>query len=80
MAARSGERRWPDGNKGDWNLVQKSEWLRRELLKVGANVWLGCMGYGDDGGRQSDGRARRPDGRARADRGAGPANEKEKRK
>ncbi len=41
-----GARRWPDEKKGGWNIVQKSEWLRRELVKQRADVWFGCLGCG----------------------------------
>jgi len=39
-----GKNRWPDGKKGDWNVVQKSDWLRRELLKAKADVWFNSFG------------------------------------
>jgi flavin-dependent dehydrogenase len=45
-AAIGGTNRWPDAKKGGWNIVQKSEWLRRELVKQRADVWLGCLGCG----------------------------------
>jgi hypothetical protein len=45
-AAVGGTNRWTDAKKGGWNIVQKSEWLRRELVKQRADVWLGCMGCG----------------------------------
>jgi hypothetical protein len=40
------QKRWPDAGRGDWNLTQKSEWLRRELVKSGADIWFGCLGCG----------------------------------
>ena len=41
-----GDHRWPDLKMGGWNIVQKSEWLRRELVKRHADVWFGCLGCG----------------------------------
>ncbi|MCH5378093.1 MAG: FAD-dependent oxidoreductase, partial [Planctomycetes bacterium] len=29
-----------------WNAVDKAEWLRRELMRSGAEVWLGALGCG----------------------------------
>jgi flavin-dependent dehydrogenase len=44
--ALGGKNRWPDGKRGDWNVVQKSDWLRRELLKAKADVWFNSFGCG----------------------------------
>jgi hypothetical protein len=40
-----GSGRWPTG-RGGWNVLQKAEWLRRELLKAGAELWFGAFGCG----------------------------------
>ena len=32
--------------KPSWNAVDKAEWLRRELTRSGADVWLGALGCG----------------------------------
>ena len=39
--------------KTSWNAVEKAEWLRRELLNCGADVWFGTLGCGAlvDGGK-----------------------------
>ncbi len=29
-----------------WNVEHKSEWLRRELRRAGADIWFGCLGIG----------------------------------
>ena len=31
---------------GDWNPIQKAEWLRAELVDLGAQVWFGSFGCG----------------------------------
>ena len=41
-----GTNRWPTARKTGWNVVQKSEWLRHELVKSGADVWFGCLACG----------------------------------
>jgi hypothetical protein len=41
-----GEKRWNTTRKTGVNVVQKSEWLRRELLKANADIWFGCFGCG----------------------------------
>ncbi|MBC8872039.1 MAG: FAD-dependent oxidoreductase [Planctomycetes bacterium] len=41
-----------NSREGAWNAVEKAEWLRRELIGSGAEVWLGTLGCGalvDDG-------------------------------
>jgi len=41
-----------NSREGRWNAVEKAEWLRRELIGSGAEVWLGSLGCGalvDDG-------------------------------
>ncbi len=50
-----GRNRWEGSKKDGWNVVQKAEWLRRELLKSGADLWLGSFGCGAvaDAGRVS---------------------------
>jgi flavin-dependent dehydrogenase len=42
----TGKARWPDNGKGGWNVVQKSDWLRRELGKAKADVWFDSFGCG----------------------------------
>ena len=37
---------WTRTKRDGWNVVQKSEWLRREALKAGADIWLGSLGCG----------------------------------
>lgn len=32
--------------EGAWNVVEKAEWFRRELLNSGAEVWFGTLGCG----------------------------------
>jgi flavin-dependent dehydrogenase len=44
--ATGGNNRWPMSRKGGWNVAQKSEWLRHELLKVNAEIWLSSFGCG----------------------------------
>jgi len=34
------------GKGGSWNAVEKAEWLRRELIGAGADVWFGVLGCG----------------------------------
>lgn len=34
------------GGKDRWNVVQKAEWLRRELLKAKADLWFHAFGCG----------------------------------
>ncbi|MEI7729714.1 MAG: FAD-dependent oxidoreductase [Verrucomicrobiota bacterium] len=45
-AATSGEKRWSLARKAGWNVIQKSEWLRRELLKSNADIWFNSFGCG----------------------------------
>ncbi|MBI5819898.1 MAG: FAD-dependent oxidoreductase [Verrucomicrobia bacterium] len=42
----SGTNRWSRTQSAGWSVVQKSEWLRRELLKAKADIWFGCFGCG----------------------------------
>ena len=35
-----------NSREGRWNAVEKAEWLRRELIDSGAEVWLGTLGCG----------------------------------
>ncbi len=42
----TGEKRWKTAKPSGFNVVQRAEWLRRELLKAGAEVWFGCLGCG----------------------------------
>jgi flavin-dependent dehydrogenase len=44
--ALGGTNRWTPAKKTGWNVVQKSEWLRRELLKNKADIWFNCFGCG----------------------------------
>lgn len=48
-----GSNRWAGGKSGGWNVAQKAEWLRRELLKAGADLWFRSFGCGAmlEGGR-----------------------------
>jgi hypothetical protein len=32
--------------RGPWNVVAKAEWLRREILEAGGEVWFGSFGCG----------------------------------
>lgn len=41
-----GRKRWPTNKGHGWNIVQKSEWLRRELVKAGADIWFCSFGCG----------------------------------
>lgn len=34
------------GTKESWNQIQKSEWLRQQILKSGAEVWFASFGCG----------------------------------
>jgi hypothetical protein len=42
----AGSNRWPTAKSSGFNVIQRAEWLRRELLKAGAEVWFGCLGCG----------------------------------
>jgi hypothetical protein len=41
-----GTNRWPTVKSSGFNVVQRAEWLRRELLKHGADIWFGSFGCG----------------------------------
>ena len=34
------------GTKESWNQIQKSEWLRQQILKSGAELWFASFGCG----------------------------------
>jgi flavin-dependent dehydrogenase len=40
------EKRWPTKKSDGFNVIQRSEWLRRELLKAGGELWYGAFGCG----------------------------------
>lgn len=42
-----------DEGRPSWVIEQKAEWWRSELLKAGAQIWMGCIGCGTlvDNGR-----------------------------
>ncbi len=41
-----GAARWNTTRKTGWNAIQKSEWLRRELLSSKAEIWFQAFGCG----------------------------------
>ncbi len=41
-----GTNRWPTAKTSGFNVIQRAEWLRRELVKHGADVWFGSFGCG----------------------------------
>jgi flavin-dependent dehydrogenase len=41
-----GSNHWPTAKASGFNVVQKAEWLRRELLQHKADIWFGCFGCG----------------------------------
>lgn len=45
-AAIGGEKRWKTKKSSGWNVVQKAEWLRRELVAAKADVWFRAFGTG----------------------------------
>ena len=49
----AGSNRWKTAKSSGFNVIQRAEWLRRELLKHGADIWFGSFGCGAvlDGGR-----------------------------
>jgi len=40
------QNRWPTKKSDGFNVIQRSEWLRRELLKAGGELWYGAFGCG----------------------------------
>ena len=40
------EKRWPSKKTDGFNVIQRSEWLRRELRKAGGELWYGAFGCG----------------------------------
>lgn len=40
------QKRWPTAKGDGFNVNQRSEWLRRELLKAGGELWFGAFGCG----------------------------------
>lgn len=40
------EKRWPTAKGDGFNVIQRSEWLRRELRKAGGELWTGAFGCG----------------------------------
>jgi hypothetical protein len=40
------EKRWPTTKSDGFNVIQRSEWLRRELRKAGGDLWYGAFGCG----------------------------------
>ena len=42
----TGTNRWPTAKSSGFNVIQRAEWLRRELMKHHADVWFGSFGCG----------------------------------
>jgi flavin-dependent dehydrogenase len=42
----TGTNRWKTAKSSGFNVVQRAEWLRRELVKHGADIWFGSFGCG----------------------------------
>ena len=41
-----GSNRWPTAKSSGFNVIQRAEWLRRELVNHNADIWFGSFGCG----------------------------------